>query len=56
MIKKLYCDECGDEIELCDECGEAFKVEDEIICHSFDHIHKSCLDSWEATAVYEEYK
>lgn len=50
----LYCGDCKEEVTTCDECGEEFKEGEEILCHSFDHIHKDCVSSWETEVVSEE--
>lgn len=51
---KIFCSDCKEEIERCDECNNDFKEGDEIICHSFDHIHKDCIGNLEAEVVSEE--
>ena len=53
MSEKLFCNDCKNEIGDCDVCQEPLKKDDEIFCHSFDHIHKDCVDDWDSFVVSE---
>ena len=53
-MANIFCSDCKEEVTNCDECAVDFKEGDEIICHSFSHIHKDCVCNLDAEVVSED--